>query len=160
MEFGRLLRVTRDALAEVITGESLPTEAILNNNEQLSPFLVSVGDFRGLYRNISENTLVFRYTTAVSEAASFWRQIDHRIHGTSWERLSSDDEARRYQCVSPRDGKRRAFAAELRIRYDVATRAVTIAHVCDHSEKDITAFAELPRARFADRIVWPKMHHA
>jgi hypothetical protein len=157
MEFGRLLRVTRDALAHVITGESLPTEAI-RNNEQLAPFFVSVGDFRGLYGNLSESSLAFRYTTAVSEAASFWAQIDQRVRGTPWERLSSDEQVRRFQCVSPRDGKRRAFAAELRICYDAATRAVTIAHVCDHSEEDITAFAELPRARFADRVVWPKMH--
>lgn len=76
--------------------EDIPSESAIRKWGSNRPFIIEPLSIAGIYRNMDQDAIVFRYVTAVDEDV-FWERLQSGLRETKWRKVSNRSNIQSYE---------------------------------------------------------------
>jgi hypothetical protein len=147
--------------------EDIPSESAIRKWGSNRPFIIEPLSIAGIYRNMDQDAIVFRYVTAVDEDV-FWERLQSGLRETKWRKVSNRSNIQSYErsfskndMSADRPDMSRFFSIEhLEIAYSAADHAVTIGCIQADFSAEPDNFAATDAAKWAEKEIWPRFWSA
>lgn len=143
--------------------EDVPSEEAIRKWGSTRPFIIDPVSIMGIYRNMDQDAIVFRYITDLNENI-FLERLQSGLHGTKWRRMADRSTIQTYErffskndTSADRPDMANFFSIEhLKIAYSAADHMVTIGCIQADFSEEPANFAATDAAKWAEREIWPR----
>ena len=140
--------------------ERVPSSSELLQYKFLQPFNISPEEVTGAYQNRDIDSLVYFYSTKITDENVFWKIVVSGSKESGWSQLPTQNQTKRFQrFYGPRGPFRSSGSEEIRIWFNSKKRMVAVAWVqADMTGKPLPVSETQPEAQFADQEIWPRLN--
>ena len=102
---------------------AVPSADEIQKWSALQPFVIQPSSITGVYQNIDIDSVVFHYSTRLTDPTAFWRELHNQARSSGWVHLAaaaetnSSREYETFQRLAPRGELWFSSAEELRVAY-------------------------------------------
>ncbi len=143
-----------------IAMERVPSADEIQKWSALQPFVIQPSSITGVYQNIDTDSVVFHYSTRLTDPTAFWRELHNQARSSGWVHLAaaaetnSSREYETFQRLAPRGELWFSSAEELRVAY--RRDRIVVGYVQSDQQGDPKPVSQASEGRFANRELWPR----
>jgi hypothetical protein len=138
--------------------ERVPTAAEIQEWSALRPFVIQPSSITGVYQNSDVDSVVFHYSTRLTDQAAFWRELHNQARSSGWVHVvgaaetNGTREYETFQRLAPRRDLWFSSAEELRVAY--RRDRIVVGYVQSDQQGEPKPVSQASEGRFAVQEVW------